>query len=318
MNIRNLVTNDLPDTPEQCWYQLISNASTSHVDIYLFGRVGSWNVNAQRLVDELREAGRVSTIHVYINSVGGSFADGLALFNLLKQHPATVTTKVMGYCLSMAVTPMLAGDRVEAAENSLIMIHRPQGMADGDKDTMLKAAEILEAHEQAMLPEFVRRMGKTEAEVREMLKNETWFTAEAALKAGLIDAITGKAELDAEKAGASNEWGSIDQHYTMPDNIARFIQNQSHYEDSEMTPEQVEIIAKATAKAVVNELRQEQPTANQAAQTEIANLKTQLAAAEQKAADLTKVDPSKSSRTPENLGPNGDDDYDLSGFQGFM
>ena len=258
MNISNFTGkkngNSDPAGTDKTWYSLVSNASSRHVDIYLYGIIGGWNVNVQQLLAELKAAGKVDTITVYLNTIGGIFYDGLPIYNTLKQHPAHVTVKVMGYALSMGSIVMLAGDAVEAAENSIIMIHRPQGgMNQGDVDDVRKLAEMLEKHEAAVLPEYMRRMGKTEDEVRALLKAETWYTAAEAQAAGLIDTIIGKTDLDPQAAGASMQGDSweeyISQHYpNIPSNISTFIQAQSTPAGGTMKQADINAIAEAVAQ----------------------------------------------------------------------
>lgn len=197
------------------WYNIAHNAGSRNADIYLYGIIGGWNVNAQQFLADLQAAGDVDSITVYLNTVGGSFYDGLPIYNTLKQHKANVTVKVMGYALSMGSVIMLAGDTVEAAENSLIMIHRAQGAAWGDANEMTKAADILLKHEAAILPEYARRMGKTETEVLALLQAETWYTAAEAKAAGLVDTITGASNAPQAQAATlpADSWQYAQQHF---------------------------------------------------------------------------------------------------------
>lgn len=98
------------------WYSIATNAAAKHAEIYLYGVIGGYYANVQQFLADLQGAGDVEKITVYLNTVGGSFYDGLPIYNTLKQHQAHVTVKVMGYALSMGSVIMLAGDVVEAAE----------------------------------------------------------------------------------------------------------------------------------------------------------------------------------------------------------
>ena len=64
-----------------------------------------------------------------INSCGGVVADGLAIFDALKCHPAAVTVEIDGVAFSIASLIAMAGDTVRMAEKALLMIHAPLGMA---------------------------------------------------------------------------------------------------------------------------------------------------------------------------------------------
>ena len=233
--------------PQARWYSITSNAATRHAEIYLYGVIGGYYANVQQFLADLQNAGAVDKITVYLNTVGGSFYDGLPIYNTLKQHKAHVTVKVMGYALSMGSVIMLAADVVEAAENSLIMMHRAQGGVWGDADDMTHGAQILQKHEQAILPEYMRRMGKSEQEVKALLQAETWFNAADAKAAGLVDVITG--QIDPDISTAKLHAGSLEyaaQHYrNMPETLLNRINaNQTEGEEI-MTQDEIKAIATA-------------------------------------------------------------------------
>ena len=168
---------------------------SQHADLYLIGTIGTdwWpetNNSAQRVLAELSSYTALTTITVHLSTMGGSFLDGLPIYNVLKQHPAKVTINIIGYAVSMGSVIMLAGDTINAAQNSIIMIHNAQGAEHGSASDLRKMAEILETHEHAIIPRYAERMGKTPADVQALLNAETWYSAEQALEIGLIDAIT--------------------------------------------------------------------------------------------------------------------------------
>ncbi len=216
------------------WYNIAVNSASRHADIYLYGVIGGWNANIQQFLMDVQNAGDVATMTVYLNTVGGSFYDGLPIYNTLKQHKAHITVKVMGYALSMGSVIMLAGDVIEAAENSLIMIHRAQGEFWGSAEDMQRGAEILIKHEQAILPEYMRRMGKTANQVQALLNAETWYTAAEAKAAGLVDTITQPITPDLTTATNNAEsWAYASQHFR---NIHPFFQVLTNQKENTMFP----------------------------------------------------------------------------------
>jgi ATP-dependent protease ClpP protease subunit len=172
------------------------SSNGQHLDLFLIGYIGDWGNNIEDFLYRIRQLPNLTTIDVYINSLGGSFFDGLPIFNLLKMHTATVTTKIIGYACSMASVIMLAGDEVQATQNAIIMIHRAQGFCMGDADDMQKMADILIVHENAVIPEYAKRMGITDADVLALLEAETWFTSQDAMNAKLIDTIIDTIDLE--------------------------------------------------------------------------------------------------------------------------
>lgn len=190
-----------------------SNTKTAEIDLY--GVIGGYTANLSRFKRDLDNAKDAGSITIYLNTIGGAFNDGLPIYNLIKQHPARISVKVMGYALSIGSLIMLAADRVECAENGLIMIHRAQGFTYGDAADHTKNAQILEKHEAAVIPAYMHKLGKTERQVQEIMQTETWYTAAEAKAAGLVDAITGKVDLESanDKAGISAEGRAIVNSY---------------------------------------------------------------------------------------------------------
>jgi ATP-dependent Clp protease protease subunit len=50
---------------------------------------------------------------VQINSPGGDMFEGIAIYNVLREHPQDITVKVMGMAASAASIIAMAGDTVE-------------------------------------------------------------------------------------------------------------------------------------------------------------------------------------------------------------
>lgn len=272
-----------PEASQKHWYNLAANKATKHLDIYLFGVVGGWRVNAQTFLDDLRGAGEVNTITVYLNTVGGSFYDGLPIYNMLKQHKAHVTVKVMGYALSMGSVIMLAGDQVEAAESSLIMIHRAHGGVWGHAEDMRKGADILISHEQVIIPEYSRRLGVSHEQVQSLLADETWYTAAQAKEAGLIDVLIADSEGDDSVNISDESLEYANQHFNnIPTALMRrSVQQNNNLEGDDVKPEDIQAIA----EAVVNSLKAGQKS------DDVESLRTENAALKEKIAELSKPAP---------------------------
>jgi ClpP class serine protease len=134
---------------------------------------------------------------LHINSPGGLVFDGITIHNLLKQHPANVTTYIDGLAASIASVIALSGDRVVMAENALFMIHKASGMVFGNSDDMRDFAEKLDKVNGSIATTYMTKTGKDENEINEMMKAETWLTAKDALEYGFIDEISGEADMTA-------------------------------------------------------------------------------------------------------------------------
>lgn len=176
--------------------------SGTSADIYLYGVIGGNKVNAHTVQQAISKAVDIDVLNVHLNTFGGTFADGLAIYNTLKLQNVYVVVRVMGYALSMGSLIMLAADEVQCAENGLIMIHKAQGLTFGSVDDHHKTIEILNKHDAVMCPDYLSRMGITEQELTELLSAETWYTAAEAKKAGLVDTVINAVKINEEEANA--------------------------------------------------------------------------------------------------------------------
>ena len=159
----------------------------SSAEISIYDAIGGYDVNAKQFVDELKEID-AEVINLRINSPGGSVIDGNAMFNALQRHPAKVVTHIDGLAASMASVLAMAGDEVHMADNALLMIHNPWTMSIGDAGELRADAELLDKMSASILSAYGRSQYEAE-EIKDLMDAETWFTAQEAFDAGLVDHI---------------------------------------------------------------------------------------------------------------------------------
>jgi ATP-dependent Clp endopeptidase proteolytic subunit ClpP len=181
------------------WYTI--NAKADKAEIWIYEMIGEdfWTgggVTAKSFQKELSGI-KASQIDLHINSPGGVVFDGVTIYNLIKQHPATVTTYIDGLAASIASVIALAGDKVIMAANALYMVHNPTGLAMGTANDMRSLADVLDKIAGTMVGTYVSKTGKEEADIRAMLDAETWMTADEALEAGFIDEISEEMDMAA-------------------------------------------------------------------------------------------------------------------------
>ena len=170
------------------WYTIQARGQKS-AEVFIYGDIGrSWNeesVTAKQFVDEIN-ALDVAAITVRINSVGGSVPDGLAIYNALKRHKATVTTSVDALAASIASLIAMAGDTVEIAENALLMIHAPWTVAMGNSAALRETADVLDRFAKAMAGAYQRGGQASTEAILALLTDGTdhWYSAEEAVAAG--------------------------------------------------------------------------------------------------------------------------------------
>lgn len=149
---------------------------------WLFG------VDAATFADDLAQI-TAREIRVEINSPGGDVFDGIAIFNALRAHPARVTTRVDGLAASAASVVAQAGDSRLMMSGAQMMIHEAWGLAIGNATDMREMAELLDRQTDNIIGIYAERSGRDRDELAAMVSDETWFTAQEAVDAGLADEV---------------------------------------------------------------------------------------------------------------------------------
>lgn len=177
----------------------------NEADVYIFGDITSWewlesDVSSYTLSKELQGLD-VDVVNVHINSYGGEVAEGLAIYNTLKNYPAKVKTYCDGFACSIASVIFMAGDERIMNEASLLMIHNAWMYTAGNAEQLRKDADDLDVISQASMAAYMSRVSITEDELKEMLDAETWLLPGEALEKGFATSIV--AEGKTNKAAAS-------------------------------------------------------------------------------------------------------------------
>lgn len=168
------------------WYRMEVRNDIS--DIYIYDEISWYAISADQFVKDLGDI-KSKTIRVHLNTPGGNVFDGVAIYNALKQHEATIETYIDGLAASIGSMIALAGDTVRMADNGFFMIHEPWILAIGDSEELRKTADVLDKISGTLVKTYVKKSGKDEDQIKEWLAAETWFTAEEAKDAGFIDEI---------------------------------------------------------------------------------------------------------------------------------
>lgn len=153
-------------------------------NLYIFGDIYS----DTSLMAEISELD-VDEINVYINSYGGAVSEGLAIYNALKNHKATVNTYCQGFACSIASVIMQAGDTRYMCSSSLLMIHNAWTLTMGNSEELRKTADDLEKINGEVLKIYVEKSGLSEDEIKQMLDDEDWITSDEAIAKGLADKV---------------------------------------------------------------------------------------------------------------------------------
>jgi ATP-dependent Clp endopeptidase proteolytic subunit ClpP len=181
------------------WYKIENKADKA--EIWIYEQIGEdfWTgggITAKSFQKDLASV-KASQIDLHINSPGGEVFDGLTIYNLIKQHPANVTTYIDGLAASIASVIALAGDKVVMAENALFMIHDPWAMAMGSAEELRKKADTLDKVGGSLVATYTEKTGKPVSEIAELMSAETWMSADEAQLLGFVDQIGDRMDMAA-------------------------------------------------------------------------------------------------------------------------
>lgn len=132
------------------------------------------------------------TIHLRINSPGGSAFAARAMESTIRDHGARFVAHIDGYAASSASYVMLAADEVEMSPGAMVMVHKGWTYAWGNADELMSTAALLEKFDGTMIDTYVKATGQTREQIAAWVAAETWFTAQEAVDAGFADRIAGE------------------------------------------------------------------------------------------------------------------------------
>jgi ATP-dependent Clp endopeptidase proteolytic subunit ClpP len=174
------------------WFKIENKADKA--EVWIYEQIGEdfWSgggTTAKSFQAELSKI-KASQIDLHINCPGGEVFDGITIYNLIKQHPANVTTYIDGLAASIASVIALAGNQVKMADNALFMIHNAWGMTAGDSKEMRKMADTLDKVNGSISMAYKDKTGMDDEKIAELMDAETWLSAQEAKNFGFVDEVT--------------------------------------------------------------------------------------------------------------------------------
>jgi ATP-dependent protease ClpP protease subunit len=187
----NGLTFKTPASTMAAWSKVKGIKAATKVEpneLMVLGEIG-WEVTAKSVKEQLKDMGK-GPVTVQINSPGGDAFEGIAIYNLLKDHPAKVSVKVLGLAASAASVIAMAGDDIEMGVGAMLMIHSAWGLVAGNKKDLQEFASILDSLDTSIAELYSRRSGKDVKSVMKLMEAETWLTAGEAVAEGFADSMS--------------------------------------------------------------------------------------------------------------------------------
>lgn len=148
-------------------------------------------VSAETIAQQIRAMSGPITLR--INSPGGDVFAARAIQAAMEAHDGEIVAYVDGYAASAASLVAVAADRCVMASGAFMMIHKAWTIGMGNADDMLAAAELLEKIDGTLAETYAAKAGGDAAVYADLMRAETWFTAQEAVDAKLADEIAAKA-----------------------------------------------------------------------------------------------------------------------------
>ena len=187
-------TPAVPAPQDETWYSIKAAAegeAEQAIEVYIYGEIGTWGITANQFIQDLKAIDDgVSPVLVAFNSIGGDLFDGLAIHNVLNRLGERCTARVDALAASAASVAACGAHRLVMASNAMLMIHNPWTWAGGDADDFRKVADVLDQTLEAIVASYKRKAPDIDdAELRQMIKDETWLPAAEAKALGLCDEV---------------------------------------------------------------------------------------------------------------------------------
>ena len=182
------------------------------LDLYIYGGLDAiFGVGAEDVIQAIDGRDDIP-LNVYINSLGGSVFEAVAITSVLGRHRGQVTVTVDGIAASAATFLLTAADRSFIHPMAQIMIHQAGAFAFGTAEDMEAMAGLLQQADDIIVAAYARLTGIDEDEIRSLMAAETFFTAEQAVERGFVDEIAeGRVQPDIDGQGDEAEGEDEDE-----------------------------------------------------------------------------------------------------------
>lgn len=193
-------------------YNIVLNNDDNSAEINMYGEVMEsrpvdwWTgkpiegnfIILDEFLNDLKDLEGKSTVTVHINSVGGSFYAGLAIYNRLRSLNANITTINDSLAASAGSIIYMAGDTRKAYAGSNLMVHGVMGFLYGyynvgDLKTTIKT---LQAHDKALVAVYKEATGLDEETIRSAISKDTYMTGQEAVDNGWAHEVIGSEGAD--------------------------------------------------------------------------------------------------------------------------
>jgi len=188
--------------------QLAADGDKANNVINILDQIGvDWwtgeGTTAKRISAALRAIGEDQDVIVNLNSPGGDYFEGQAIYTLLSLHPGRVTVRVLGLAASAASVVAMAGDEIQIARAGWLMVHNAWIGVYGNRNDLRETADWLEPFDRAAADLYAERTGLDKDDILAMLDRETWIGGADAVDQGWADSLIAPEKIKEADEGAA-------------------------------------------------------------------------------------------------------------------
>jgi len=164
-------------------FQIKMEVKDNDVELQILDYIGAYGVELKQVMQDLAPH-KGKNLKVIINSAGGSVAEGIGIYNFIKNNFQNVTTEVIGWAASISSIIFLAGTTRIMRGATFLVIHKPWTMLAGNADDIAKEIAVLDTIEEELVTIYQNNCALSRDEIKAMLSKETWINAAEAKDLG--------------------------------------------------------------------------------------------------------------------------------------
>lgn len=171
-------------------YKYIQNIADGEGTILLYDQIGNsvdkegnvkYGISGSQFAHEMQYLQtQCSLINVRINSIGGSVLDGYSIVSAILNSAVPCNTYIDGLAASIAGVIAVAGKKCYMMDYGTLMMHSASGSDD---------KSMLDLVDGTLNKILSNRTSQTPEQISDIMKAETWYTADQALSSGIVDEI---------------------------------------------------------------------------------------------------------------------------------
>lgn len=180
---------------EPFWHFVDALQSQSgETEVEFFGPISeySWfgdEITPKTFRDQLLSKGKGGPVTVKVNSPGGEVFAAAAIRSILQDYPGRVTADIIGIAASAATVVVTGANVVRMRDAAMFMIHDPATIAAGTIEEMRQVVEVLSQVKETIINSYQAKTGLSREKLAQMMKDETWMTAQQAKDFGFVDEV---------------------------------------------------------------------------------------------------------------------------------